>query len=682
MQGRRRLFYYIKGVAYFRSGRFEEALKFLGVQLKLTPGHSPSYYYIGRTLFLMKNYAQACCYFKVCYDNSRENLFYNYYLGRSLLHLGELERALTHLKMAGSRLKGALFYSALAFYRMNDYKRSLKLIEALPEHFYKRREVIIIYSAILFNLGNQYYNMGELEDASRCFVRSIELNKNAYPSYFQMGSLSFERGEYERAISYLEFIYPKFRDNEALNLSLAYLYNLTSRYERLEELLKVGDLNISALGAVKFKKILALTLYRNGKYKEAIPIFLSLYKSKNYDENLLYHLAQARFFTGDSRRALNCYELIFKMTRSNLTINNSYLFLLIRLNSYRKAQEEAFSFIKERSYDNKTVLFYYYSSVFNNKISNFDSLYRRLEGRYLNNTVFLEATARYYLDRGDRERAISTYYKLYSLLPEDEHTLKELVELFLTRGLFNQAIYYLEKMYNLNPDNGTVIYYYAYFLIKGGYNEQAIEVLERFNENSSALYLLLSEAYIRKKERKKGYSYLKKSFLLDPLYLPVQYKTILFFYKVGKYRRALNICEIMGRSNSSFRRHLLYQSLIMAKIRDYRAAQLKLKSYISGEERKSAFLLTILAALYYKSGRFKTALALLAKLMRKSGESGPRLVLRALCQRKLYDLEGLKRSERLLAGNFNCSPIYKEYYEQFYGDKSSLDRRDLGLRLP
>lgn len=681
MRKKRALVYYQKGLNYFRKGDFHKALSYFSSQIKVTPRHIPSYYYMGRLLFLLKNYPAAYSYFKVCYRNSVTNIYYNYYMGRVLLHLGETEQAIEYLQKSSTKLKGGAFYIALALYRLNDYRGALKQMEVLPKALLSRKEVIVVHSAILFNIGNQCYNSGALEEASNHFVRSIEINERAYPAYFQMGSLSFERGEYRRAIGYLEYIYPKFKDNEALNLSLAYLYNLTSQYSRLEQLLTVGNINWKGLGDIKFKKILALTLYRNKKYKEAIPLFLSLYKSKDYDSNLLYHLAQSRQATGDNSRALNCYGLIFKITRANPSINNSYLLLLIRLNRYAEAREEAYGFIKEGYYSHKTVLFYYYSSVFSSSIKNFDSLYGRLAERYTNNTLFAEATARYYLDRDDRERAVAAYYKLYSLIPNDEYTLKELVELFLTRGLYNQAIYYLEKMYKLEPDNGTTIYYYAYFLLKGGYNDRAIEILKGYKEGGAGLYLLLSEAYLRKGERKAGYSFLKKSFFMDPLYLPVQYKTVLFFYKVKKYKRAFNICEIMGRSSPDFRRYLLYQTVILARIGDFSAARQRLKSYISGERRKSRYLLYILAALYYRAGSYKTSLALLGKLNRAAGDSGPRLVLKALCQRKLYDLDGQRRSEVLMRRAFADSPACVEYNEQFWGEKRAVKRIDLGVRL-
>lgn len=681
MRKKRALIYYKKGLACFRKRDFQNSLNYFSSQLKVTPRHIPSYYYMGRAFFLLKNYPAAYTYFKVCYRNGKANVYYNYYMGRVLLHLGEAEQAIDYLKVGGRRLKGAGFYITLALYRLNEYKEALEYIQELPASILGRKEVIVVHSAILFNIGNQCYNSGALEEASIYFVRSIEINERAYPAYFQMGSLSFERGEYRRALSYLEYIYPKFRDNEALNLSLAYLYNLTSQYSRLEQLLKVSHMNWNGLGDLKFKKILALTLYRNQKYKEAIPLFLSLYKSKNYDSNLLYHLAQARQFTGDSKRALNCYGIIFRITRANISINNSYLLLLIRLNRYSDAREEAYGFIKERSYNLKTVLFYYYSSIFSGSINSFDSLYGRLAERYGNNTLFVEATARYYLDREDKERAIAAYYKLYSLIPDDEYTLKELVELFLTRGLYNQAIYYLEKMYSLEPNNGTAIYYYAYFLLKGGYNDRAIEVLKGYKEGSAGLYLLLSEAYLRKDDKKAGYSFLKKSFFLDPLYLPVQYKTVLFFYKVKKFKRAFNICEIMGRSSPEFRRYLLYKTIILARVGDFRGARQKLKSYISGEKHKSRYLLYLLAMLYYRSGSYKTAIALLAKINRAAGDSGPRVVLKALCQRKLYDLAGQKRSEELMKARFANSPACMEYNDYFWGDRKGVTRSDLGIRL-
>lgn len=682
MRKKRAHIYYKKGLKYFRQKDFFKAINCFGSQLKVTPRHISSYYYMGRALFLLKNYSAAYTYFKVCSRQSVDNVYFNYYMGRVLLHLGEVEQAVGCLRRASMGLKGAIFYIALALYRINDYKGALEQLEELPVSLLSRKEVIVVHSAILFNIGNQYYNSGDLEEASTYFVRSIEINERAYPAYFQMGSLSFERGEYRRALSYLEHIYPEFRDNEALNISLAYLYNLTSQYSKLEQLLKIGNINWKGLGDIKFKKILALTLYRNKKYKEAIPLFISLYKSKDYDSGLLYHLAQSRQATGDNRRALNCYGLIFKITKANSTINNSYLLLLIRLNRYSEAREEAYSFIKEGNYNNKTVLFYYYSSVFSGFIKNFDALYNRLAGKYTNNTLFVEATARYYLDREDKERAVAAYYKLYSLIPEDEHTLKELVELFLTRGLYNQAIYYLEKMYKLEPNNGTTLYYYAYFLLKGGYNDKAIEILKAYEQREAGLYLLLSEAYLRKGEKKMGYSLLKKSFFMDPLYLPAQYKTVLFFYKVRKFKRAFNICEIMGRSSPRFRRYLLYQSIILARVGDFSGAKTKLKSYIAGEKNKSRYLLYLLAALYYKAGSYKTALALLGKLNRAAGkESGPELVLKALCQRKLYDLEGQKRSEALMRTRFSASPTCREYIDHFWGAKKGVSRQDVGIRL-
>jgi lipopolysaccharide biosynthesis regulator YciM len=389
--------------------------------------------------------------------------------------------------------------------------------------------------------------------------------------------------------------------------------------------------------------------------------------------------------TDDFQKAVNIYKLIFEMTRKNILFNNSFLLMLIQEQKYSAARDKSFEFMKERCFNDKTVLFYYYSSIFSGTEFNFENYNRELRMIYSNNPMFIEATAFYFYKKKLNSKAIEFYYKLHCMMPDDEHTLSKLIELFENGDYKKEAVHYTQKMYELNPGNENAAFYYAYYLVKKGVFDTAIEILRKIKTERSKAYYLLSEIFFKKKDQKRGFSFLKKSFELNPLYLPIQFKSFLYFYRNMNFTQCLRLCKLISHTNNEFTRVIIYEAMVYIKKNRYDLAINRLEKYLFDHKKKhNPYVKYILACCYYLSGMIDQTKKIVLHLIKENKNQAPYLVLLALCYRRNYQLEKQNSLEKVLKTEFRSSPSAREYFAKYVNTeyRYSFRRNDLGVQIP
>jgi tetratricopeptide (TPR) repeat protein len=679
--------YFSRGLSCFKNRDYKNALYYFNQQIKVNPFHSDSYYFIGKINFLQRNYSAALNYFNICLKTDPKHEFYNLYAGKTLLALKQSAKAIDYLTIYQQKNKDGNFYLALAYYNLNNFYESVMFFRKCPESFMNKKLFCLSYSASLFNLGNIYYINNYFNEAVECFKESISVNHESYPAIFQLGQIHLHNGEYHESRKYFEHLYDKFKKNESIKMTLAYIYNNTNELQKLEEILKNIETKkfTPASDYIDFRKILGFTLFRQKKYKEAIPVFIQLYRSKRYDEYILYYLAQSRYMTNDFSKAVNAYKLVFEITDKNLLFNNSFLLMLIQEQKFAEARDRSFDFIKKKRFNDKTVLFHYYSSIFSGSEIHFDRYYKELRMIYSTNPMFIEATAYYFYRKNLNSKAIEFYYKLHCMMPNDEHTLSKMIELFDRSDFKKEAIYYTKKMYESNSGNENAAFYYSYFLVKKGDFETAIDILKKIKADQSKAFYLLSEIFFKMKDNKRGFGFLKKSFELNPLFLPIQFKSFLYFYRSMNYTQCLRICKLMSHTNSEFKRVIIYEALVYIKKNRYDLAINRLEKYLFDNRKKhNPYIKFILSCCYYLSGMTDQTKKIILHLIKENGNQSPYLVMLALCYRRNYQLEKVREIETVLKKNFKNASSFNEYVSKYVDieEKYSFKRNDLGAQIP
>jgi lipopolysaccharide biosynthesis regulator YciM len=373
------------------------------------------------------------------------------------------------------------------------------------------------------------------------------------------------------------------------------------------------------------------------------------------------------------------------MTKKNILFNNSYLLILIQEMKFKEAAEKSISFIKNKYSNDKTVLFFYYSSIFSGAIINFAVHYRELRMIFSKNPMFIEATAQYYYRHNHSLKAIEYFYKLHCMIPSDEHTLSKLIELLEKGNYKKEAVYYTEKMFESNPQNENTAFYYSYFLVKKGDFEKAVKILKTIkNEQAKSCYLL-SDIYLKQKDNKRGFYYLKKSFEHNPLYLPIQFKSFMYFYKNMNFMQCLRICKLIEYTNPVFRRVLIYEAMVYIRKNRFDLAINRLEKYlVEFKKLHNPYIKFILSCCYFSAGMTAQTKKIILHMLKENKNQAPYLVMLALCYKRNYNYSELNKIEKVLGANYKNSPTFLEYKSKYIDveNKYSYKRNDIGISIP
>lgn len=676
---------YLKAINYFKCKDFDNALFYFNEEIKINPFNPMLYYYIGRIFYYKKEYYKAASYLKVCYNFNSENIAFNFYYGKTLIFI-DSDNAFQYLIKTIDKIKESTFYLALLYYKNKNYIKAIQYFKKVPEYILNKEICKNLYSLCYSNIGNEFYFVSNYKEAKSFFIKAVKINKMNYSAHFQIGSIYLIEEDFNNAKKHFEFLYKRFKKSESIKISLSYIYFNLNELEKLEKILKEikVDKFSPEIDIYELKKILAYILYQRRKYNEAIPLFIQLYNKKRYDENILFYLAQARFKTGNFKKVENIYNLIFDITRKNIFINNSYLLFLIHQKDFKKAEEKAIYFINNNVYNEKTILYLYYSSINNNNFEFRKIYYDYLKKIFNNSTLFLESEALYYFKNNKYSEALFYFYKLYEFDPEDSWILNNIIDILNLENSLELVLHYSEKLYNLQKNNEKIAFFYVYFLIKNSKFEKAIDVLNNFRNHSSEANYLLSDVYFRISNNNKALLHLKESFYKNPLYLPTLFKSLTFFYKKNNLNQALRLCKLIKFTNKDFKRVFIYEALIYFKKGRYDIAIDDIEEYLKlNKEKENPFFKLCLAYLYYFENKIEYAIKIVNHLIKKNKAQAGYLILLSLCKSKRYDIVERKKIEEILKKQFFNSPSFLEYKARYLSlNYERYCRKDLGIRIP
>ena len=292
---------------------------------------------IAKVYFLQRDYANAIKYFKILLMNNdlkeKEKNEIRYYLVRSYADLGDKKTSEEYLALIDSK---------------NEY-----------------------YEKAIYETGTSALSSENYVVAEKNFQRIIDLNGKYYnDSILSMALLSYNKGDYNRSIAYLnQYAQLKGKRNVIfMNYLLGSAYyklnqsDLATRY--FEE--SLAENRNSAYGRKAALNL--IEIYSNkGELEKAQAKLSALEGSSDYDEGIRI-LGDSYATKGEYKKAVECYNKVTDF--SNPKVLYSYGFSLYKLDRLKEAQKY-FESLKNSSYYNQAI---YYIFAIDYKLGNYKKI--------------------------------------------------------------------------------------------------------------------------------------------------------------------------------------------------------------------------------------------------------------------------------------------------------------------
>ncbi len=120
-------------------------------------------------------------------------------LAMALSRLGEYSSAILNFKKAlylNPRYASIEYQLAITSYLQKDYQQAIRYYESAKN---KGMETHYLY----YNLGNAWYKTGDLENAIKCYLRSLSICPEFTPAAYGLFRVYFNKHDYQNAVSSL-----------------------------------------------------------------------------------------------------------------------------------------------------------------------------------------------------------------------------------------------------------------------------------------------------------------------------------------------------------------------------------------------------------------------------------------------------------------------------------------------
>ena len=203
--------------------------------------------------------------------------------------------------------------------------------------------------ASMYELSEQYYNAGCMEDAFRMIQQAANLDSENKWYQMRLGLFYRNLDQYDDFIKLYEELTKKYPDDSDLLSELIDAYLVTENYNKALEKM---DLLEQQIGENEFITEQRLNVYkRQGSYKKVISELEKLIKQN--PENVRYYglLAQEYAENGKEKDALKTYEKIKEINPDNPYINISLLEFYEKNGDNDKAFNELLGAIRNKNLD-------------------------------------------------------------------------------------------------------------------------------------------------------------------------------------------------------------------------------------------------------------------------------------------------------------------------------------------
>lgn len=337
-------------------------------------------------------------------------------------------------------------------------------------------------AASMFELSEQYYNVGRIEDAFNMIQRATEIDPDNKWYQMRLGVFYRNLEQYDDFAKLYENLTAKYPDDPEMLSDLIDVYLITENYDKA---LKKMDLLEQQVGKNEIITEQKLGIYkRQGNNKKLISELEKLVEENPENPRYYSMLAQIYAETGKSKEALKTYEKIKELNPNDPYINISLLEFYENNGDKDKAFDELLAAIRNKNLDLNTKTNIYDYWIDKNQNSKQINEQARQCGEafietYPDNKLGYLILGSYYIMKEDAVKAKALYQQSLGIDSTDFYSWQNLIisesRLNENEAVRDHAIAAL-KYYPMQP----VFYWYAGVasaVLKN--NDEAITYLEK-----------------------------------------------------------------------------------------------------------------------------------------------------------------------------------------------------------
>ena len=424
---------YQLGFAYLKSKEYTKAIKILDkVTREKDSLGQVAFYHIAEAYLKLKNLVAARSAFEAASESDKnvkiqEDALYNYAVLSYKLDLNPYDEAVIALenylnRFPNSERKNDIYqYLVTVYSSTNNYAKALASLDKLPN---KDTKLKTAYQLVAFNQGVEFFQKGELAKS----IASFELVEK-YPidatmtgkAKFWASDANFRLNNLDKAIKgYKEFL--ALPATLLQDLKIDAYYNLGYAYLKKEDISQsLDNFTIYCRSAVKNKNKLADANMRaaDGYYitkqnENAIKYYQEVLKLKSgFEDQALFYMAKTYGFSGkDDLKIVNLVDIINNYQQSKYTLLSVYEVALLY-----KAKSE---YDKSMRYFNQILSDFPTSELFiSSKVEIADIYYKKWEYAKAE-SQYKQILAEYGEDRVICEKSVQGLVDVYAALKQPE----------------------------------------------------------------------------------------------------------------------------------------------------------------------------------------------------------------------------------------------------------------------
>ncbi len=318
-------------------------------------------------------------------------------------------------------------------------------------------------AASMFELSEQYYNVGRIEDAFNMIQRATEIDPDNKWYQIRLGMFYRNLEQYDDFTKLYENLTAKYPDDPEMLSDLIDVYLITEDYDKA---LKKMDLLEQQVGKNEIITEQKLGIYkRQGNNKKLVAELEKLVEENPENPRYYSMLAQMYAETGKNKEALKTYEKIKELNPNDPYINISLLEFYENNGDKEKAFEELLAAIRNKNLDLNTKTNIYDYWIEKNQNSKQINEQAKLCGEafvetYPDNKLGYLILGSYYIMKEDAVKAKALYQKSLGIDSTDFYSWQNLI-ICESRLNGNEAVRDLAiaalKYYPMQP----VFYWYA-----------------------------------------------------------------------------------------------------------------------------------------------------------------------------------------------------------------------------
>ncbi len=204
--------YFERGKVHLYFNRLDEAEADFKKVIQLEPSFEEAYSYLAQIELIRGNDEKALEYLDKV--STEKNYKYYYNLGKILFNAKSYKAAIDALSKAleeNKYLVDAYYTRAKSYEELEMYREALEDLKAAVTLMPEEKKFFNTMAEVYFKKAKQLADKGEILRAADHFIEGLKINYNLdigkeYEKIFeQAAELSMKKGEYKKAIDYLEF---------------------------------------------------------------------------------------------------------------------------------------------------------------------------------------------------------------------------------------------------------------------------------------------------------------------------------------------------------------------------------------------------------------------------------------------------------------------------------------------